>query len=59
MFAPRNPHLFDNEYHSICFDISGIVFQIELVEGKHSPAQRVFELDTIGVIRLDSSFEPH
>ena len=40
MFVPRKPHPFGNEYHSICCALSGIMFGIELVEGKSSPPER-------------------
>ena len=37
LFCPRKPHTFGNDYHSICYGLSGIVFDIELVEGKDFP----------------------
>jgi hypothetical protein len=37
VFCPRKPHPFGNEYHSICCALSGIMFGIELVEGKDHP----------------------
>ena len=37
MFVPRNPHPFGNEYHSVCCSTSGIMWGIELVEGKDAP----------------------
>jgi Transposase IS4 len=37
MFVPRKPHPFGNEWHSICCGISGVMFAIELVEGKDRP----------------------
>lgn len=40
MFVPRKPHPMGNEYHSICCGLSGIMFGIELVEGKDRPPQR-------------------
>jgi Transposase IS4 len=40
MFVPRKPHPMGNEYHSICCGESGIMFDVELVEGKDSPSQR-------------------
>lgn len=40
IFCPRKPWPFGNEYHSICCGMSGIMFAIELVEGKDSPNQR-------------------
>ena len=40
MYAvPRKPHPMGNEYHSICCGLSGIMFAIELVEGKDSPKE--------------------
>jgi len=39
VFCPRQPHSFGNEYHSICCSLSGIMFGIELVEGKDRPKQ--------------------
>jgi hypothetical protein len=37
VFCPQKPHPFGNEYHSICCGDSGIMYQIELVEGKDAP----------------------
>ena len=39
VFCPRKPHPFGNEYHTICCALSGIMFQIELVEGKDQPKE--------------------
>jgi hypothetical protein len=39
MFVPRKPHPMGNEYHSICCGISGIMYAIELVEGKDRPRE--------------------
>ena len=36
-FALKNP--FGNEYHTACCGLSGILFSIELVEGKDHPPQ--------------------
>jgi hypothetical protein len=47
MFVPRKPHPFGNEYNSICCGISGIMFRIELREGKQAPAQRVVQYQNI------------
>ena len=33
-FCPRKPHGFGTEYHSICWGVSGIIFDTKLVEGK-------------------------
>jgi hypothetical protein len=40
MFVPRKPHPMGNEYHSICCGLSGIMYAIELVEGKDHPKER-------------------
>ena len=40
MFVPRKPWPFGNEYHSICCCTSGLMWQIELVEGKDSPKEK-------------------
>ena len=37
MFVPRKPHPFGNEYHSVCCSMSGIMWGVELVEGKDAP----------------------
>jgi hypothetical protein len=37
MFVPRKPWPFGNEYHSACCGMSGIIFQVEIVEGKDRP----------------------
>ena len=34
MFVPQKPWPFRNEYHTICCGLSGILFSLELVEGK-------------------------
>ena len=39
MFVPRKPRPFGNEYHSICCRESGIMFAIELCEGKDRPKE--------------------
>ena len=41
MFGPRKPWPFGNEYHTVCCSLSGILWQMELVEGKDSPSQIV------------------
>ena len=49
MFIPRKPWPFGNEYHSICCCKSGIMWQVELVEGKDEPKQKPTpEFDAIG-----------
>ena len=40
MFVPRKPHPFGNEYHTVCCSLSGILWGLELVEGKDAPQQR-------------------
>ena len=39
MFVPHKPHPFGNDYHSMCCGLSGIMYSIELVEGKDWPHQ--------------------
>ncbi|KAL3793797.1 hypothetical protein ACHAWO_013675 [Cyclotella atomus] len=39
VFRPRKPWPFGNEYHSACCALCGLMFSIELVEGKDRPAQ--------------------
>ena len=39
MFVPRKPRPFGNEYHTICCGFSGILFAMELVEGKDRPKE--------------------
>ena len=39
MFVPRKPWPFGNEYHTVCCSLSGILWQMELVEGKDSPSE--------------------
>ena len=39
MFVPRKPHPMGNEYHSVCCGLSGIMYSIELVEGKDRPKE--------------------
>ena len=38
--VPRKPWPFVNEYHTICCAISGILFALELVEGKNRPKKK-------------------
>ena len=40
MYVPRKPHPMGNEYHTICCALSGILFAMELVEGKDAPSER-------------------
>ena len=39
IFCPRRPHPFGNEWHTACCELSGILFVVELVEGKAHPHQ--------------------
>ena len=39
MVVPRKPHPFGNEWHTICCGITGIMFYLELVEGKDCPPE--------------------
>ena len=39
MFVPRKPWPFGNEYHTVCCCSSGIMWGIELVEGKDWPPE--------------------
>ena len=39
MYVPRKPHPQGNEYHTIACGVSGILYAIELVEGKDRPRQ--------------------
>lgn len=48
MFVPRKPWPFGNEYHSICCGLSGIMFGVELVEGKDAPKERPFKFEDLG-----------
>ena len=40
MIVPRKPWPLGNEYHSICCCTSGIMYAVELVEGKDRPKQK-------------------
>ena len=37
--CPRKPHPFGNEYHTACCALCGILFAIELVQGKDYPVE--------------------
>ena len=39
MFVPCKPHPMGNKYHSMCCGLSGIMYAIELVEGKDRPRE--------------------
>ena len=49
MFVPHKPWPFGNEYHTICCCTSGIMWEIDLVEGKDCPkALGQQEFDNMG-----------
>ena len=48
MFVPRKPWPFGNEYHTVCCSLSGILWQMELVEGKDSPSEIIPEYNNQG-----------
>lgn len=48
MFVPRKPHPMGNEYHTICCGVSGIMYHMELVEGKDKPDAHALEYDDLG-----------
>ena len=39
VFCPRKPHPFGNKYHSASCGLAGIMFVVELVEGKDRPKE--------------------
>ena len=39
MVVPRKPHPYGNEYHTICCGKSGIMYTVEIVEGKDRPKE--------------------
>jgi hypothetical protein len=39
VFCSQKPHPFGNKYHTICCGESGILFDLEIVEGKDRPAE--------------------
>ena len=39
MYVPRKPWLLGNEYHPVCCYISGLIYAVELVEGKDHPKE--------------------
>ena len=49
VFCPRKPHPQGNEYHSACCGKSGIMFVVEMVEGKDRPRE-------LGVREYESDF---
>ena len=48
MFVPRKPWPFGNEYHTVCCSLSGILWQMELVEGKDSPSEIIPKFNNQG-----------
>ena len=48
MFVPRKPWPFGNEYHMVCCSLSGILWQMELMEGKDAPSQLVPKFNNQG-----------
>ena len=49
MFVPCKPWPFGNEYHTVCCCSSGIMWGIDLVEGKDHPQQlRIQQYDNFG-----------
>ena len=49
MFVPRKPWPFGNEYHTVCCSLSGILWQMELVEGKDSPSEIIPKFNNQGI----------
>ena len=43
MFVPHQPWLLGNEYHSICYCESEIIWAILLVQGKNRPQEKLTE----------------
>lgn len=39
MFIPQKPHPFGNEYHTLCDGVWGVLYHLEIMEGKDRPAQ--------------------
>ena len=48
MFVPRKPWPFGNEYHTVSCSLSGILWQMELVEGKDSPSEIIPKFNNQG-----------
>ena len=48
VFCPRKPWPFGNEYHTACCGLSGIMFVMEMVEGKDHPPQVVPRYSELG-----------
>jgi hypothetical protein len=47
-FVPRKPHPFGNEYHTIACGKSGILYGMEMVEGKDAPPEIKKDFDEMG-----------
>ena len=63
VFCPHKPHPFGNKYHTACFGLLGILFSIELVEGKDHPPQIQEQYSQHGkmtglLMRMLMSYEP-
>jgi Transposase IS4 len=48
MYVPRKPHPYGNEWHTICCAESGILFRLEVVEGRDKPAHIVPSWNALG-----------
>lgn len=48
MFVPRKPHPTGNEYHTIACGLSGVLWHMEVVEGKDQPPEMRKEFDEMG-----------
>ena len=49
MFVPRKPWPIGNEYHTVCCSLSGIFWQLELVEGKDAPSTIILKFNIIAI----------
>jgi len=48
VYVPRKPHPVGNEYHTVCCGVSGVMYSLELVEGKDSPVELRAEFGELG-----------
>jgi hypothetical protein len=48
VFCPCKPHPFGNEYHTACCGLPGIMFSMEMVEGKDHPPQAAERWNKLG-----------
>ena len=48
MFVPRKPWPFGNEFHTIACGETGILFALEIVEGKDQPREKKKEFSNLG-----------